>query len=675
MSSVDHAASLLRIALSDLAITPDTRQLLSGLHQAQKQAPSLDGWRDWFYVACPAAGLKARPLTARREELEDLARSGGVVLIRMSENWVSISSPGVTQVRSIDSDGQLKSDLSLSRCITEPQVDAVLIEGGFPRNSNDDVHPSPWRRLVQFLSPEWPDVFTVLIYSFIIAVLTLATPLAVESLVNTVAFGRLVQPIIVLSVILFGFLSFSAALRALQTFVVEIVQRRLFVRMASDLSWRLPRVDRTSVESRNTQELLNRFFDVVTVQKVVSQFLLDGISIVLTTMIGMAVLAFYHPMLLAFDLVLIVAIALILFVLGYGAIGTSITESKYKYATAAALEEIARCQLLFKGSGGNELALYRVDSQVAGYLKARRRHFRVLIRQTLSALMLQALASTALLALGGWLVIIGELTLGQLVAAELIVSMIVTSVAKFGKHLESFYDLMASIDKLGYLMDLPVEEHQGAVSIPTSRALELTISPRGSNSTSSDLWKITPGECIAISGDEHATKMLLDELYGLHPPDSGNIHISSVDLRDIRPDLLRREVSLMRSLDILEGTITENIVLGRMDISNEEIWDALRAVGLEQRVNMLPLGIRAILNIDGSPLSRSEVIRLVLARSLVNRPQLLLVDAVLDALSDSDLNDLVASNVLSDPSRAVLLVTGRSQLRAACDREITLSAE
>ncbi len=671
MSSIDHAAKLLGIALSDLAIHLDSRQLVSGLHQAVQQSSHPEGWQDWFVVACPAARLKCRPITARQDEIEELARAGGVIVIRQPDEWVTVSAAGVTQVRSINAEGQLRSDRSLAQCISDPSVEAVLVEGGFPRNYADHPHPSPWQRLLHFLRPEWSDIFTVLIYSLIIAILTLATPLAVESLVNTVAFGRLVQPIIVLSAILFGFLAFSAALRALQTFVVEIVQRRLFARMASDLSWRLPRVDYSTVESSNTQELLNRFFDVVTVQKVVSQFLLDGISIVLTTLIGMTVLAFYHPMLLAFDMVLIVAIGLILFVLGYGAVGTSIRESKFKYSTAAVLEEIARCKLLFKGAGGPDYALYRIDTQVAGYLDARKRHFRVLLRQTLSALMLQALASTVLLALGGWLVIVGELTLGQLVAAELIVSVIVSSVAKFGKHLESFYDLMASIDKLGYLMDLPVEESQGAVTIPTDRPFELRFGAPDSPSQ----WTVSPGECVSVRGSEHATKELFNQLYGLQSIQSGTVRISDIDLRDLRSDLLRREVSLVRDVEVLEGTIAENIVIGRIDISNEVIWGAIRAVGLEQRINSLPLGIRAPLNIDGSPLTRSEVIRLIFARAVANRPRLLLIDSVLDSLSDADIGALIASDALHDPELAVLLVTGRDQLRAACDREVTLPTE
>ncbi len=674
-NSLESAASLLGLALADRGDSCDHRRLAADLRQASAQAGDANAsdWTDWFLAASPASGLKCRKLTGLPEELEELALAGGIVLIQFDGEWLTMGERG--SVRSIDTDGKLRSDRSLAQCLSgsNAAMKSVVIEGGFPQSVADHHGPAPWRRLIKLLAPEWRDILTILIYSLVIALLTLATPIAVESLVNTVAFGRLVQPIVVLSVILFGFLSFSAALRALQTFVAEIVQRRLFARVASDLAWRLPRVDATATEGRNMPELVNRFFDVVTVQKVVSQFLLDGVGIVLTTLIGMSVLAFYHPWLLAFDIVLLIAIAIILLVLGYGAVGTSIQESKFKYATADTLEEIARCVHLFKGYGGSELALQHMDENVSGYLDARKKHFRVLLRQTLSSLMLQALASTVLLALGGWLVINGQLTLGQLVAAELIVTVIVSSVAKFGKHLESFYDVMASIDKLGYLYDLPVEPCVGAVSIPVDRPFALKIS--GASTGGDPGLEALPGQSVAITGESQACGQIMDQLYGLRTAESGDVQMSGIDIRDIRSDLLRRDVALVREVEVLEGTIFDNISLGRADVSHEQTWDAIRLVGLEQRINSLPLGIRCPLAVNGSPLSKTEVTRLIFARALAARPRLLLVDGALDALSDEEVEGLVASGLMADPSRVLILVSGRQRLREACGRQIRIGID
>ena len=239
----------------------------------------------------------------------------------------------------------------------------------------------------------------ILVFSLVVGVLTLASPIAVEALVNTVAFGQYLQPVIVLALILFTFLAFAAAIRGLIVYVVEIIQRRLFVRVVEDLAYRLPRVQQQALDREYGPELVNRFFDVVTVQKVVATLLLDGIAIVLQTAIGMAVLAFYHPFLLGFNLVLLFSIGFVVFGLGQGAVTTAVRESVSKYAVGAWLQELTRSPTAFKLHGGSQFALDRADQLAIDWLIARRAHFRILMRQILFALGLQAVAATAL---WGW---------------------------------------------------------------------------------------------------------------------------------------------------------------------------------------------------------------------------------------------------------------------------------
>jgi len=146
--------------------------------------------------------------------------------------------------------------------------------------------------------------------------------------------------------------------------------------------------------------------------------------------------------LLAFDFALVMLMALV-YLLGRGAISTSITESRCKYAMAAWLEDMARCRTAFRYDGAAEFALGRSDQLIYGYLDARRRHFSVLMRQLLAILLVQAIASTVLLAIGGWLVISGQLSLGQLVAAELIVARDDCGVPTLAMELEQMAHLFA----------------------------------------------------------------------------------------------------------------------------------------------------------------------------------------------------------------------------------------
>jgi hypothetical protein len=277
--------------------------------------------------------------------------------------------------------------------VLDPMSDDVpFVADGLPADDpRGHAHPKPWSRLWDFLQPEQSDMGIVIILAIIIGMLTLATPIAVEALVNTVAFGTLLQPLIVLSIILLTFLAFAAGLRFLEKFVVELIQRRLFARVVARLAWQLPRVQ--SQTSELSAELVNRFFDVVTLQKIVAQLLLDGLTVVLTVGLGMVVLAFYHPWLLAFDVALLVLLVINVFVLSRGAVRTSIEESRGKYAVAAWLETLAHCPLVFKSGGAAEFALTRADRLTADYLVARQSHFRILMRHIFSGLALEAFAS------------------------------------------------------------------------------------------------------------------------------------------------------------------------------------------------------------------------------------------------------------------------------------------
>ena len=228
---------------------------------------------------------------------------------------------------------------------------------------------SPFKRLIGLIRPEGTDIRVVVAFAVGVGILSLAIPLAVEALVSTVAMNLLVQQLVVLSLVLLVCLSLAAAMRALQTCVVEVIQQRIFIRVTSDLAYRLPRVRADAFDREYGPEMVNRFFDVLTVQKVGALLLLDGIAIVLQTVIGLLVLAFYHPYLLGFSVVVLGAMVFTVFVLGRGAVATSIRESRAKYAVAGRLEELVLAPLAYKQQGGAEFAMDRADVLARRYLR------------------------------------------------------------------------------------------------------------------------------------------------------------------------------------------------------------------------------------------------------------------------------------------------------------------
>jgi len=529
----------------------------------------------------------------------------------------------------------------------------------------------PFQRLWQLLAPERGDVWIVIVFAAINGLLALATPLAVETLVNTVAFGRLAQPVIILSLMLLGFLALSSAIRAVQTYAVEIIQRRLFARVAADLAYRLPRVQMEAMAGQSGRELVNRFFDVVTLQKASAQLLLDAVGLALSAFIGMIVLALYHPWLLGFDVVLLVMIAVTLFAMGRGAVATSIQESKAKYGVAAWLEDLAAARTTFRDSFSAEFALASSDRLLHKYLKARQKHFRILMRQIVFALGLQAISSTVLLGMGGWLVISGQLTLGQLVAAEMIVTVIVGSVAKTGKHLESWYDLLAAVDKLGVLFDLPIEQQQGQNVLPNVgpatvvlKDLELT-SALDSRQQSTSLTIRAGGRfCLPDAGDGRASQ-LMDHLFGLRRSPHGRVLVNGIDLRDLQPDALRTQVALVRNVELFSGTIAANVHREHPHIAPQAVNNALAAVGLLDEVLELNDGADTRVTEGGEPLTPSQARRLMFARAIVQNPKLLLIDGALDALPDDHSQSLC--QWLSSPERpwTLVVVTAQTRILAA----------
>lgn len=498
---------------------------------------------------------------------------------------------------------------------------------------------SPLQRLLALVKLERDDVWVAVVYAVGVGLLSLATPLGVQFLVNTVAFGALMQPLVVLSTLVLAGLVFAGVLRALQAYVVERLQQRIFARVALDLSQRLPRVKLDALDGRHGPELVNRFFDVVTVQKGAATMLVDGISICLQTLVGTLLLAFYHPFLLAFDVVLLGTIVLVVFVLGRGAIPSAIKESMAKYALAAWLQETARHVETFKLQHGEDLARSRAEALTRDYVNARTKHFKVVFRQFVGALAVQAAASAALLGVGGWLVISRQLTLGQLVAAELIVTAVVAGFSKLGKYFESFYDLVAAVDKVGHMIDLPTEEGGDVVVPSRDTGMELNAASlavrhgHGALLTSFDL-RLAAGGSLAIVGASGSGKSaVIDALTGVRPHVGGRIDIDGVSIDEVALAPLRREIAIVRLDGLFAGTIDDNLRLGREDISRHELRVALESLRIWHEVSALPAGLDTIIATHGKGLPSELGHLLVIARAMVTRPRLIVLDGVLDVLA------------------------------------------
>lgn len=536
-----------------------------------------------------------------------------------------------------------------------------------------------WQQFFRLLRPEAGDFATIAVYGAASAVLTLAVPLTVDALISSIMFGTLLTPLVVLVGVLVGCLVLQGILRAMQIWVAEVIERRIFVRVVGDLSWRLPRIDVSTFDGSFGPELVNRFFDTMTVQKSSSKLCLELTNLVLTTGVGMTVLSFYHPFLLILVLSLLAAIAFVVIVLGMGGIRTAVAMSAAKYETAAWLQELARHTTAFCTHGGAEFARDRSNELCADYLGARKKHFRILFRQICSVLGLQILASAAVLGIGGWLVIQQQLTPGQLVASELIVTSVVANITKLGDTLQNWYSVCAASDKVGHLVDVPLERQEGAALPAGKQGLRVELHgvccgrKEGSFSLENVDLVVEPGERIALLGSTGgSSSYALDIVYGLRNPSSGYVSFDGIDLRQLRLDLVRNDVSLVHGTEIVEGSILQNIQFGRTDIAPDRIRDALADVGLLDEVLALPQGLDTDLTTRGSPLSASQCSRLMLARAIVREPRMLLLDGALDVLP-WDVRKQVVEHLFDEKHAWTMIVVSQVEdVIAACDRLVDI---
>ncbi|MEM4398134.1 MAG: ATP-binding cassette domain-containing protein [Candidatus Woesearchaeota archaeon] len=510
---------------------------------------------------------------------------------------------------------------------------------------------SPLKRLIEFAKTSNKDIFIIFLYSIIIGILSLVIPTAIQSLVNTIAFAVLLQPLIILTLIVFFFLSFSGIISVLKKYTVEIIQRRLFVNISLDLAQRINKVKINEFDKNHGPELVNRFFDILTVQKSASVLLIDGLTIAMQTITGMLLLAFYHPILLIFDILIFIWIFIILFVLSRTAIKTSIKESKAKYIVAAWLEELALYFKTFKNFNSKEYAFSKINTKVRQYIEYRIKHFKVILRIVIGAIGLQVFASSALLGIGGWLVMQQQLSIGQLVASEIVLTSIVYGFTKFGKQLEVFYDLIAAVDKLGILLDLETIEEKG--EIIKDNSFKISIHSASFSFDENKIFEninidIYQNSKVLIIGNCGSGKTTLIELlYGLRLFDTGYYSINDLNINRIDRSYLREHIYQISTIDIFEGTVEENIRLGKENIQIKEIIEILKNFNLGKKLLSIKDGLDLKLSSGGSPLSYTMCLELLLVRALISKPKVLLLDCTLDFFDD-DILEFIFENLFKN---------------------------
>ena len=537
------------------------------------------------------------------------------------------------------------------------------------------------RQVRRMLRPERRDLWTIGAYALAVGLTSLVLPLVSQALIDAISLGVYTSQVLVLGGVIATGMLLNGGFGVVQHYAVDLLQRRIFVRTGLGIARQLPRIRHGAFNGTYAPELVNRFFDVVTFQKALAKLLMDGLAYALVAVASLALLAAYSPFFLVLSLVVVLFVPLVVFGLGHGGLATSVDESHEKYALARWLEEIGRAQTSFKLYAPPPFVHARADAIAARYVSTRGAHFHVLARQSVASLVFRTIVTLAALGIGGSLVVDGQLSLGQFVAAELALLSLLTALDQLVAMLEHGFDLLTAAVKIAALTELPTdapgEDALGGAG-PLAVALR-GVSFAYPGAPGGPLREVTldvpAGARVAVVGENGSGRTTLAYLLaGILRPTRGLVALGGQDLARLDAHALRGQVGFVMATDeLFDGTIEENITLGR-PLTFDQVWEAVRLAALDAPVLALPDGLQTAVVGTGRELPGGVARRIMVARALAGRPRLLVLDDATQGLEPA-VRERIGRAVAAAPWWTVVDMSGDPKALRRADAVVVLTRD
>lgn len=539
---------------------------------------------------------------------------------------------------------------------------------------------TPWQRFLGLLELERKDILQIFYYAIFSGLVALSLPLGIQAIINLIQGAQISTSWLVLVVLVTLGVLFSGALQLMQLRVIETIQQRIFVRSSFELSYRFPKIKMNELRNFHPPELANRFFDTLTIQKGLSKILIDVPSALLQIIFALILLSFYHPFFIIFGILLLLLVYVVFKFTAERGLQTSLKESENKYKVAHWIQEVARAVVSFKLSGKTSLALKKNDALVSDYLQARESHFKILVIQFMQMIGFKVLVTAGLLLIGGALVLNQEMNIGQFVAAEIIILLVITSVEKLILGLESFYDVVTSIEKIGQVVDKRLEPQEGekpnfdeTLSIELDQVIYKVIN-REKPILKDITLKVNSKSRVLVKGESGSGKSsLIRVLAGVIQPTNGAVSVNNFALESLQLNHFRAHMGLSLSEETpFEGTIRENLTFGDYSVSDDDILWAFEKVGLLEFLKEQPKGLNTILYPEGKQISFTIAKKLVLARAIVKKPKVLILEDALDQFNKEETNKIIDFLVSRKNPWALVVVSSNKRWESYCNDIITL---
>jgi len=544
-----------------------------------------------------------------------------------------------------------------------------------------DMFTHPVRNILKVIRLEKNEISSVYFYAILNGMIQLSLPLGIQSIISFVLGATIsTSLIIMMSLVVLG-VFLSGMLQVNQMRLIEKVQQKIFVRYSFEFAERIPKLDLQRVDSYYLPELVNRFFDTVSLQKGISKLLLDVPAASIQIIFGLILLSFYHPVFIFFGIVLVLIIYLILRFTSAKGMESSLRESDYKYAVGGWLEEMARVVKSFKFSRNTSLNIQRTDRLVTGYLHQRTVHFRVLLFQYWTLITFKLLITASMLIVGVILMVDQQLTVGQFIAAEIVIILVINSVEKLIINLDTVYDVLTAVEKLSKVTEKPLEEDGDIELIHEDNGLSVEMNNVSFSYDEDSIpilnnisFSVNSNETVCIMGATGSGKStLLRLMSGAYNSFHGNIFINNIQLSNYRLDSLRMQTGILLSQqDIFQGTLLENITMGNSSISPQHVIKLAEKVGLKAFFGQLTDGLSTNIDPGGKKLSRNIVQKILLLRALVNHPRLVLLEEPFDGISEAAKNSVINYLLTETASQTILISCNNESFAAQCDKVIYL---
>jgi ATP-binding cassette, subfamily B, bacterial len=534
-------------------------------------------------------------------------------------------------------------------------------------------------KLHKLIMTDKKDVSSVYFFAIIGGLVSLVLPLGIQTILNFVMAATLSTSVVVLIIIVIGGVFFNGFVQIRQMQVIERIRQKIFARYSLEFGYRIPEMDLQQMDKYYLPEVVNRFFDVVALAKSIEKVLIDIPTSVIQIFLGLILLSFYHPLFIAFAALVLLLLIFILKLTSASGFGTSMEASDYKYQTAGWLQEVARCAKTFKYSKGSNININKTDDLVQKYLVSRTAHFKILNTQFWSLIAFKIFIVATMLIAGTWLLLNQQINVGQFIASDIVILLIINSVEKLIGTMDNVYDSLTSIEKISKIVDSQTED-TGTLCFTPNKACSIKFEhvgftyPDGSNALEHINLNIKPGQLLCIKGESGSGKSTITRLLtGSYTGFSGSILINDIPIANYKLNEIRSNTGVMfMGQDIFKGSILENLTMSNDNITVKQIVEIANKVGLNQFIQSNQNGFDTLLDPNGKRLSNQVIQNIKLTRALLGKPSLLLLEEPFQHLNETTKNKMI--NYLKQESNATTVVISNSKaLQAAADVVIELN--